>query len=61
MINKADEYLRLVCGYTESLLLQQYNINNVHEKIKTFIEKSIKYKKEYISPPQEVVEKFPVL
>ena len=37
MMDKTDEYLILVCGYTKSPIVQQYNINNLYEKIRSFI------------------------
>ena len=52
MMDKTDEYLILVCGYTKSPIVQQYNIINLYEKIRSFIEKSIKYGKEYVNPPR---------
>ncbi len=61
LINKADEYLRLLCGYTESKILTIYNIENYQEKIYTFLEKSIRYKKELRNIDPWVLKEFPVL
>jgi hypothetical protein len=60
-VNKADEYLRLLCGYTESKILTVYNIENYQEKIYTFLEKSIRYKKEVRNIPPWLLKEFPVL
>lgn len=43
---KSEEFLKVICNYTESKILKHYNIDNYHEKIMMFIEKSIKYNKE---------------
>ena len=61
LTGKADEYLRLLCGYTESKILTIYNIENYQEKIYSFIEKSIRYKKEVRNLPHSVIRDFPVL
>ena len=45
---KCEEFLKVLCNYTESKILKHYNIENYHEKIMMFIEKSIKYNKEII-------------
>lgn len=47
MINKIDEYLRLICGYTVSSLLIQFNVPDPYSKIYEFIKKSIMYQKEF--------------
>jgi hypothetical protein len=61
LTSKADEYMRLLCGYTESKILTIYNIENYQEKIYTFIEKSIRYKKSIRTLPQKIIKEFPVL
>jgi hypothetical protein len=61
LVNKADEYLRLLCGYTDSKILTVYNIENYQEKIYNFLEKSIRYKKELRNISPDLLKEFPVL
>ena len=61
MINKIDEYLRLICGYTSSTLLIQYNVPDPYSKIYEFLKKSIMYQKPYRQLPLEVLERYPIL
>jgi hypothetical protein len=51
----------VLCNYTESKILKHYNIDNYHEKIMMFIEKSIKYSKEIENVSKELLNEFPIL
>ena len=61
LVNKADEYLRLLCGYTDSKILTVYNIDNYQEKIYSFLEKSVRYNKPLRKIPPELLKDYPVL
>lgn len=61
MKKKADEYLRLVCSYTKSTILQSHKIENVYEKIYSFLTRSISSGKPYRDPQHKLLEEFLVL
>lgn len=61
MVDKINEYLRLICGYTKSTILIQFNVPDPYGKIYYFLKKSIMYQKEYRNLSPRIIEKYPIL